>query len=68
MTPHLPNTVANDLRHRERATSNMVDALDTKIARLTQARADRITALKKIRSALAQAILAGHATPERHAN
>ena len=64
----LTNTVADDLRHREQATADMVRALDDKIGRLTQARADRITALKKIRSALAQAILAGHATPERHAN
>lgn len=46
----------------------MVRALDNKIARLTQARADRITALHKLRSALAQAILAGHADPERHEN
>lgn len=66
--PHYHFPFVADLLHREQATAAMVRSLDEKIARLTQARADRIQALNKIRSALAQAILAGHAVPERHAN
>lgn len=66
--PHRHSHFADDLRHRERAKANMLGALDDKIARLTSARAARLNALNKIRSALAQAILAGHATPERHEN
>jgi hypothetical protein len=64
----LTNTSADDLRHREHATAAMVRTLDEKIGRLTSARAARLNALNKIRSALAQAILAGHSDPERHAN
>jgi len=66
--PHRHSRFADDLRHREHATADMVRALDEKIVRLTSARAARLNALNKIRSALAQAILAGHSDPERHAN
>ena len=62
------NVVADNLRHREHATAQMVRALDGKIARLTQARADRIHALNKIRSALAQASLAGQVDCNRAAS
>lgn len=60
--------VADDLRHRDYLSAQVVRDLEDKIARMTQARADRITALHKIRSALAKAILAGNAAPERRAN
>ena len=46
---HGRSHVAESLLHREQATAQMVRALDDKIARLTQARADRIHALNKIR-------------------
>ena len=64
--PHRHSRFADDLRHREHATAQMVRALDEKIGRLTSARASRLNALKFIRSALAQAILAGPAAPEHH--
>jgi hypothetical protein len=66
MTPHRPITVTADLRHREQATAQMIRAIDTKIDRLTQARADRIHALTKIRSAIARAIMAGPCAPAPH--
>ena len=56
------------LRHRERATADMVRAIEVKIERLTSARAERLSALQKIRSALAQAVLAGPGAHDRHAN
>ena len=56
-----PHSRVETLRHRERTTGDMVSAIEAKIARLTSARAERLTALKQIRSALAEAILAGHA-------
>ncbi len=55
-----------ELRRREQATAAMVKAIESKIARLTAARADRIKALEKTRFALARAILAGPAAPARH--
>lgn len=63
-----PHSRVETLRHRERATGDMVSAIEAKIARLTSARAERLTALKQIRSALAEAILTGQAEPERHGN
>jgi len=64
--PHRHSPFAADLRRREHATADMVRALDVKIDRLTQARADRIHALTKIRSAIARAIMAGPCAPAPH--
>jgi hypothetical protein len=57
-----------DLRQRERVTAAMVAGIEKKIQKLTQARADRLRALAKIRTGLAREILHGHGTPTCHEN
>jgi hypothetical protein len=66
MSPPYIQPKAATLRDRERQTEGQVFAINKKISRLQQARADRIQALSKIRSSLARAILAVPAEPEHH--
>jgi len=53
------------LRTREITTAAMVRSIESKIERLVSARADRLQALQKIRSALARATMAGQGAPAR---
>lgn len=53
------NPINGALRAREQATVAMLRQIDDKIARLRAARAERLAALQRIRSALARAAQAG---------
>lgn len=61
-----PTKPAADLARIEKTTAEQIFAIESKLARLTRARADRIKALTRTRSDLAAAILAGPVAPARH--